>query len=419
MSYVKTFLNRLGTAAKKMDGSRKATKEVLETFESGIPGLDNVVKRAKVTRHPKHGFLQIADEPLSKFTHILKQGSLSKIIGFLTKSKYIPDPVNQKLFEKLVKATPEHHMFKIQQLADQLKKSKHYLDITADKIGDGITSASKIKNITTNAVKEIAQLEKRVVSWAKANKGKIALTIGVVVVGEFIVRNVAYRKGCFMMTTINGVVTSCKVASYSCASPSLIGKEGDPCLNSGLYNTTLVLMAITKLDDGHDLKKELASKLQIQPGEMLGKVKHIIDNQFDIVDIFLKTLRKDRFPNFSVCDPMMFHPDVEEGPKLPTCRMCSSIVSPTLTTYIDPSQDPEVSFLCNENPSILDIFADLAKNTYEEILKFVSNTLSSILKPIGIFLAVIIVLALIVMALFKMSKSNISDDQTPLIKSQF
>lgn len=139
-------------------------------------------------------------------------------------------------------------------MATQNKKSFPYLDL----------KETDFPNMSKTAATDIKKIENNLFKYFKQGT-TIALTLGVIYVAvDWLVKTTEKRKGCFMLTTISGKTTSCKVQAYSC-----IGSEGDLCTSTlSYYNTTLVLMKIATLADDNELKIKVAQAAGVDPSAM-------------------------------------------------------------------------------------------------------------------------------------------------------
>jgi len=220
----------------------------------------------------------------------------------------------------------------------------------------------------------------------------IALTIGVVSVGaDWIRKTIEARRGCYMITTINGKPSSCKVQSYSCVGAAV----GNMCDASSsfdrLYNTTFVLMHVSTLDDADERKQTVAAAAGIRVKDLRNKLADVIDSSYEKLHAVVTTWRIEDMPRFPVCETK--HLGIENG-VVPPCRMCSSSADPISTQYIDSTKYADnITFHCVADPSILDTITDVVVSTGANLLDGVGNTIGRMFKRLGIlaFIAVVII----------------------------
>lgn len=125
----------------------------------------------------------------------------------------------------------------------------------------------------------------------------IGLDIGAVVVAiDWIKTATEERKGCFMLKTIDGKTTSCKVAAYSC-----VGIDSNNCQSSlSHYNVTLMSIHLSQQADSNTLKKDICSVLEIDPKDMKSKLNEIVEDKFEKTSQFLA--ERDSLPSIKICD---------------------------------------------------------------------------------------------------------------------
>lgn len=404
----------------------KAATDALSGVKTTSPTVNDLFKQLseKVTKNEK-GFVEINGKTPGEVNSILKKGSLHEFIQLVGDKTKTVDNIQASNFENLVGLTPEKQMFQIEQFATQAKLAHPNLDIKLDQI----LSQNLLTN--TKLIDQLARIEKKASFWGskKAKAGYLGLTIGSFILVPNILKNLRYRKGCFMLTKLHGVISSCKVESYTCGQKpveTLTETGEEMCPRSkldGHYNVTLALIAIVNLANNEKIKNDLATFLDYDATTLKDNVGNIIKDKYALLTDFVEnTKNKGRvlevLGSRRVCE--LSHPQVEDG-VIPVCRMCSSTDKETSTTYLDQSLIPDnVSFKCIENPSIADVLGDLMKNTSVEIINTVTSGFAHLLKPIGMILTVIFIAGLIIMAIFKLSQpkySELDDDEIPLIDS--
>lgn len=387
---IKSFLKELkllGRAGVDEVGS------LLKNFKSNIKSLDDVITKLPVTKN-KHGFIELGENSIGKVNKVMREGNLSEIVKM--SGKNIPvSKIESASFKSLVADTPEKAFKDVTDLATANKKSFPHLDLKEADLG----------NMSKSAAKDVKKVESNLYKYFKTGT-KIVLTVGVVYVGvDWLIKTNEKRKGCFMLTTINGKTTSCKVQTYSC-----VGSGGDMCTSAlPYYNITLVLIKIASMPDTDALKIKVAAAAGVQPSALSSSLANVIDTKYsEITTVIADATNK---PTFVICE--LSHPDVEKG-EIPPCRMCSPSDTPISTSYIDPKQYPDnVTFQCSPNPSLLDTLADVVKNTGKDLFDGISGGLTTLLKPLlilGGVIIIILILISVVMNLFKNRGSHKNDN---------
>lgn len=380
---IRPFLSEFRTASRFAIADVEA---LLKSFKSEIKSLDELVTTLPVTKS-KHGFIELADNTVGKVNRVLREGDLAELVRIAKRN--VPfTSVEATAFRSLVSDTPEIALKSVTDLAETSARAHPHLNLReADFPSMSKTAAADIKTVENNLFKYVKQ------------GTTLALTLGAVYVGvDWLTKTTAERKGCFMLTTINGTTTSCKVAGYSC-----IGSGGNTCAtNPTLYNTTLILIKVASLPDTDELKIKVAAAAGIEPSAMNTSLATIIDTKYAEIDaVILAATTK---PSFVVCG--ITNSGVENG-IVPPCRMCSPSDNPISTTFIDPKQYADnVTFSCSINPSLLDTIADAAKKTGKDLLNGITGGLSAILKPLAIIAAIVVAIIIAISVVMRVMKSN-------------
>lgn len=353
-------------------------ERLISSVDTGIETADVVIKDLPVAK-TEQGFLTLGDRPVGEINQIMREGDLAELVKI--SQKEIPvTGTDIKSFEKLVSDTPELRTRQVKDLATTAKAKYPQLDVEAE----------NMETLSTGAKKDLAKVESNLFKYFKQGT-VISLTIGTVVVGVgWISAATSKRKGCFMQTSIDGKVTSCKVQAYSCIGTP----EGNLCQeNLKYYNTTLVLMKLVMLDDADERKTKLAELVKMKVSDLNANLSQIIDKFYPDVAKYIKDLAENR-PDVDVCQ--IKHPDIDNG-DIPACRMCTPSAKPTSTLFIDPTQYPNnVAFQCVINPSILDTISDAVINTGKDLWDGITSGLIKFLKPIAIFIVIVLILLAII-----------------------
>lgn len=384
-SVIRDLTEKLGRFAKiSSKNSADEVARITKSVATGSNTIDDIIKSLPVKR-AENGLITVGGETVGNINRILREANLTKLIELSKYGKPVTS-VEKSLFRELVGDTVER---------------------TLKDISDATISSVKTHpklNIGAESVSKLGKADKAVVDKVQSNLLKrfkegsiIALAIGSVYVGvDWLVKTTEKRKGCFMVTNINGKTTSCKVSQYTCSDNA---SSGDLCKSSDMpyYNVTLVLMKIVSLPDNDPNKQTIAKVTGIPVNELQSKLATIIDTKYGEVTDAIADM-KNR-PSFKVCD--ISHPSVEKG-QIPQCRMCSPGDNPISTTFIDPSQfGSNITFHCSINPSILDTINDVVVSTGQNIWQGVTG---NILGPLKNGLIVISIIAVVCFILFGLIK---------------
>lgn len=389
---LKSFLGDL----KKLSGSPKATVEeaaaLLKTADSGIKSTDELMKRLTVTKNAQ-GALLLDGLHLGRVHKLLREGDLKELIR-LSKANVPTTAADVAAFRRLVGDTPESGLKNVADLATATKRERPHLNATLDdldKISD--TARVDLKKVESNLYRRFKE------------GSVIALTIGTVTVAtNWIVNATKARKGCFMVTTIDGKTTSCKVASFTCSADSdktaANACKGGPPLDC--HNTTLVLIHLASLPDGDPDKIALATAVGVEPSRLSSQLANVVDNHYSAATAAVAKMGANVFNAVSVCGAR--HEAIEGG-IVPPCRMCDPTADPVSTSFIDPAlYGDNITFQCVTNPSLLDTIADIVVSTGHDVWTGVSNVLSWSLKQMGIVAAAIVIVLILVSLLVRVFK---------------
>lgn len=369
--------NISGVTAKTLDEA----SSLLRNVDSGIKSTDDAIKKLAVTKS-KQGAVLLGDTHVGAINRILRQGDLKKLIA-VSKQNIPVTAADVSAFKKLVGNTPELGLKNVDDVATVAKRERPHLNATLetlDKIPD--TARRDLKKVESNLYKHFKE------------GTTVALTIGVATVGvNWISEATRTRKGCFMLTTLDGRTTSCKVAAYTCSTGD--ADKGNRCTGAtDYYNTTLVLMHLVSLPDADPNKIAIATATGIPVNELNAKLAIIIDNHYPAVAAAIKNMGDQRPKTFSICG---ITNDAVEGGVVPSCRMCDPTANPVSTAFIDPEQYADnITFQCVTNPSVLDTVSDAIVSTGHNLWDGVITGASGAFKQIGILAVIILVVLVLV-----------------------
>lgn len=377
---LKDLIKGIKELASFSKGEIKDAEELLRSTESGIEAADSAFKELKVAK--ADGLLTIGAEPIGSFNKILREADLRGIVNLAKKT--IPVSEEQvAAFKKLIGPTNES-VYKdlIDDTAKNVEKYPH-LNVTIN----------NIDTLSETAKRDIKQVESKLSKKFKTGT-KITLTLGTLAVGaNWVIKATAERKGCYMLTTINNTVSSCKVSAFTCVG----GVEDNLCPEfnaNNYYNITLIAMYIANLDNSDEMKNDLAKLLKISAADFSLNFAQCLEDNFAIIsDYVIGSLNNTRKLDFGICD--IVREDVEGG-IVPTCRLCSPSASPKSTEYINPGlYGDNITFQCCSNPTIMETITDVMKTTGENLLEGLTEGFFALVKPFAFFLAILLAILIV------------------------
>lgn len=377
------FLTDLKTySGVSVEKTAEQAKNLLKNVDSGIKSTDDVIKNLTVTKN-KQGAVLLGEKPVGAVYRILREGDLKKLIA-VSKQNVPVTAADVSAFKKLVGITPELGLKHVDDVATVAKRERPHLNATVDNL-DKLSDTAKrdLKKVESNLFRHFRE------------GTVVALTIGAVTVGvNWISQATRARKGCFMMTVVDGKTTSCKISEYTCSADDA-NTGNNKCNNvQDYYNTTLVLMHLASAPDTDSKKISIATVTGIAVSELNAKLAIVIDNHYAAVAKAIKEMGAQRPKEFSVCG---IKNDAVENGVVPPCRMCDPTANPVSTTFIDPEQFGEnITFQCVTNPSVLDTVSDAIVSTGHNLWDGVITLASGTLKQIGVIAAIVLVLLVLV-----------------------
>lgn len=397
-SFVKSLKNFIGIG-KNADNLVTSLKNV----DSGIKSLDDALRDLPVTKSST-GHLTVAGEPLGSINKVLREGDLVEIVRL--SGKQIPITAIEKAnFKTAVAEFPEKAIRDVLDNADVTKIKYPQLNVNIDNI-----------NLLPDSAKQIAaKVESNLGKYFKVGAFVTLFVGGIVVSKIWLEKATLDRKGCWMLRTVNGKTSSCKVVDYSCnASNTTMACT----VSLSYYNVTLTLMKICTLDDTNVDKVEISKLTGIAVNEMNDKLATLIDQHFEKISTYIDGMSTK--PVVDVCK--ITHPSIEDG-TIPNCRLCVPSANPTSTRYIDPTQYADnVTFECVDQPTIIDTIADIVVSTGKNLWDGVTGSLSGVLKPIliavGVILVLIIIISIITRFMPKKKAEDVSTSTQSLFRSQ-
>lgn len=398
MSNFKSLLQNI----RKFSGITKepsnALKRVLDSSNLGISVADNAFKNLKITKDVSTDFLKVNDVFVHQFESFLRSGDLAQLLRLAERDVAV-SAVDKKLFSDLARDYPEKVLRDIDEVSNITKLERPQLNITLNNI-DKLSNAS---------LKELGHFRR---NWGKyVGTGTVALVIGTVALTDNWFKDaLAARRGCWMVKTVNGKATSCRVSRFTCGDlqQSSNNTPGGVLCNEGdtneFYNTTLYFMYIVSLSDDDRMKLEMARHLDVRVEDLEKETSNLIKNKYTIIDSVVSQNRS-QIPLLGksiICD--LKHPEFENG-EIPYCRMCDSTVDPKSTRFIDPKQLADnVTFKCVSDPSLVDLLTDMAISTGQNLWDGITSVSASIFKYAKYIAVVAIIVALVIAIYFIFSK---------------
>jgi hypothetical protein len=355
-------------------------RDAVKSFKFELPVIDDAFKIAENNIVLDQGFLKIGDVPVSEFHLKIKSGDLDAMLKDLD-TNVVATASEREAFGKTVELNPDKEFKQLDE------------EITKNKATHGDLAVADETKMSTETKEKIKKAESKLKTGAK-----YALIIGGIIGGiGWLKSAVKKRDGCWMVSTINGQTTSCKVQSYSCASSST--DSDSACQELAYTNSVLQLMAISALDDNDSIKTKFLADSGLTAddikSESLGAIltdKTKSANYIKGIKAMASPLKVDicKISNSSI-----------EGGVIPACRMCDIGASPTSTAYIDPTQfASNISFKCVTGSTYLDVLTDVAKSTGLDLLGSSSN-MSGNLGSIFKWGAIIVIIILVLLIVFK------------------
>lgn len=375
-----------------------ALKRVLDSSNLGINVVDNAFKNLKITKDASTDFLKVNDAFVHQFESFLRSGDLVELLR-LTKRDVTVSAVDKKLFSDLAKDYPEKVLRDIDEVSKITKLERPQLNITLNNI-DKLSDAS---------LKEISHFRR---NWGKyMGTGTVALVIGTVALTDNWFKDaLAARRGCWMVKTVNGKTTSCRVSRFTCGDAQQSGNNtpGGVLCNENdtneFYNTTLYFMYVASLKNDDTLKVEMAQRLDVRVEDLERETSNLIKTKYTIIDsvISQNRLQIPLLEKSTICN--LKHREFENG-EIPYCRMCDSTVDPKSTKFIDPKQLADnVTFKCVSDPSLVDLLTDMAISTGQNLWDGITSVSASIFKYAKYIAVVAIIVALVIAIYFIFSK---------------
>lgn len=387
-----------------------ALKRVFDSSDLGIDVADNAFKSLKVSKQTSADFIKVNDVYLHEFESFLRSGDLSRVLRVADRNVAVSS-VDKKLFAELAKDYPEKVLRDIDEVSDITKLERPQLNVTL----------SNIDKLSDASLKELNHFQR---NWKKyVGTGAVALVVGTVAATDSWFKDaLAGRRGCWMVKTLNGKTTSCRVSRFTCGNISSSSGNtpgGALCTddNSQFYNSTLYFIYAINQDNDFGLKIELAERLNTPIDDLNREAVNLIKNKYTIIDSVVSDFRKflPVLNKNELCG--LKHADIENG-EVPFCRMCDSTTDPKSTQFIDPKQLADnVTFKCVSDPSLVDLLTDMAVTTGQNLWDGITSVSSSIFKYVKYVAVIAVIVALVLAIYFIFSRFILRSSNPSLIVS--
>lgn len=370
-------------------GDTADTQKLFTDFKSPNRPLTVAINNMVVTKS-SNGFLSIKNNTIGYVNKVIREGDLQRVINLSSVS--IPfTPSQEAEFITSVESFPERHYREIEDRVELLAKQMPELYVQEDQL-------TKLSSKTKEAIRKI---EKKFMD-GKTSGQTVQLTVGSVVVREdWMQEAIRERKGCFMFTTIDGALSSCKANTLSCIKSGSVNVCST--IPEDLYNVMLTIMHVATQEDTNTTKIELARIANIDVDKLEANLTQITDNDANFNRAYNLIANLAEKPQVPTCTIMNMN---IEGGVVPACRMCSPAASPKSTKFIDPGQYAEtISFQCVQNQTLLHLIADIEKTTNIHLIDIIdndNNNKNPLKKHSSVvwILSVVIVLIVVIVAVF-------------------
>ena len=406
--FLKSFRKSLKPVKSATDAVDKIQFLKTAAKVSDIPTIANIFDDVDLKYAVKNHRLSANGINLSSIEPILRRGELSKVVSLLN-IKASVRMVDQVGFIKSIgKDIPD---IKIKEFSDSLKLAKKInpeLDIPASSVKELKSKLSvKGNKVLSNAL-----------SLIKASAGATLAVSGVFAVlkiggdlYENLIDATNKRKGCYLLRTINGVTSSCKINNRSCTDKSLDTENlCSPNLipESLSFNVALFLLNAIN-DDDKELSIHIVNTLKIANFK-----KPFTDDELTTENIDQIISDKNKYmliintysQNFKdVSEPCSLKSNKIEQGIIPPCRACNPSADINSTEYVDTSElAVNITLQCQQNSTILETLVDVATGMGVKIFDTLTGAFPNA-KKIFYFLIIFIVLIISCSFIFK-NKTN-------------
>lgn len=364
MSWLKSI--RKATKSFKNKSSFNNAVSNLKATKTNIKNIDDIFKH--LPYELKNHEMVVNGKRWRSIHGDLRVGNIRKALEELNVPNNIT-AANEASFRKLFTSDiPEIRMNKIQEKINISKKFHSDLDIT------GKTAADIEK-----ALKKLKPKSKAKLEASYANIFKISGGLGVVAAGLYtyititgdMYKDLALatkeRDGCFLVNTLNGVTTSCKLISRSCNVES-----GTPCktkMNEIIpYNINIMLHHFVKNNDSKSLE-EISNKLSTNVRDN-NDIDTVLSNSKNIE--ILKQYYNEQFSNNSDnnnhSNNIPFSNPCELYDKTSGCIACDSTATINSESYVDDSELAEnYTLKCVRYSTVLETIVEIGQNVASDI----------------------------------------------------
>lgn len=386
-------------------------KAAVKNTDVGLDVASDMIKNAPY-KELENGLLGIGNIPVHEIDDVVKSGNLPHLKSISESGATITakDVTNYK---NLTTEFPQSKLDDLNTKTASNKVKSPELDV---KSADAASATTK---------KTIKKIEEKSMSIFKTGT-KIGLVVGVGIIGyNWLTKATEARKGCFLVTVMNGKASSCRIAALSCVG----GNDNNNCTSTYSIETLIQsnnapLIAMYAISNptykaryndalaqvSPDTKYDISDNLKdLINGETFSTVFMPAHNKFIAG---LSTEDKTTLFNLSkLCS--LTHPAIESG-SVPACRLCDTSGDVSGTEYYDSSNLAEnITYRCNANPTILETISDAIISTGENMLSWGSDIGTYLKYGIIASIAVIVLVLLVklISILFRKKPPQIQQQQ--------
>lgn len=324
----------------------------------------------------------------------LRRGELRKFAQSIRSSAVITSADELAFTRSLGNNIPDLKVRELDENIISARRSNPDLDVVA-------TSGEELYNKLTPTARTKLERAVNIIKSTAITTGTVAGVFAVLTVGEDLYQTIVdatnTRKGCYLVRSLNGETTSCKIYKRSCG--NLSNDTSNVCEPQQIPvelggNVALFLMNAI---NNNTLSIEIGELLQLSAPLSSLNIQTVLTNP-ELVDKVIENYEEqiqEESINYCIQVTQI------EGGIVPPCRACNPAASVNSTQYIDTSTLADnYTLKCVQDISVLSTLVDLATGVGVKIF----DTLGALfphLRTIAIVIIVIIVLLIIASFAFK------------------
>lgn len=346
-------------------------KRVLDSSDLGIDIVDSILKNLTVSKnYGSKEFLKVNAVYLHEFESVIRSGNLVRLLEIADRHVVL-NGSDKKLFSDIAKDFPEKTLRDIDEISAITKMERPQLNVTY----------TNIDRLSETSLKELNHFKR---NWMKyATAGTVALVIGTItMINSWFKDALAARRDCWLVKTVNGVSTSCRVSRFTCG--DIQSSSGNTvnvkyCMDdtAAFYNITVYFINIVNSDNANVHKVNLTKELYWQVEKLSIDTANLLETKFHVIQNYIETNVKTLHGIFE--NPCIgTHRDIESG-KMPFCRVCDQTADPRSTRFVYPKLvSDKVTFKCVADPSLVDLFTDMAVSTGQNLWNGIVSVSSTV-----------------------------------------